>query len=95
MIRQRTYNKARLSLRWDAQPSAALQVGRPSLRRYVATTGFGEVKWRHILWGSFVSVLVRTTYPGISLHGTRTPLIVRSLTSWRFSKKQFRGFSLP
>ncbi len=26
-------NKARLSLRWDTQPSAALQVGRPSLRR--------------------------------------------------------------
>ncbi len=27
-------NKARLSLRWDTQPYAALQFGRPSLRRY-------------------------------------------------------------
>ena len=30
----RPHNKARLALRWDTQPSAALQAGRPSLRRY-------------------------------------------------------------
>ncbi len=31
-----THNKARLALRCDTQPSSALQVGRPSLRRYEA-----------------------------------------------------------
>ncbi len=38
-----THNKAMLSLRWDTQPSAALQVGRPSLRRYVSASKISAI----------------------------------------------------